>query len=225
MVETLKASGHQVSLVINAGSSTGETDHAPPLDDLPNGNQVDIGEDSSELKPDVSLDESCDSRRVLARHNTDTSITSNSQSTDGMSSSQDTLDDIVESPVSFEGDTDFSGMEKVLMKSKVVDLHRTSSAPLTHRERAVVMEASTESGTSSSGGGRGESKGSMGSAETASLDHLDGASRESGSMTGSENMSYESRLQMRTSSDGTVSGKTKKKVSWKIVTQQEMEPQ
>lgn len=209
MVETLKASGHQVSLVINAGSSAIETDHAPPSADLPNGGQVDAGE----LR-DEPLDGSCDSH-MLTRHSTDPSITSNSQSTDGMSSSQDTLDDIVESPVSFEGDTDFSGMEKVLMKSKVVDLHRTSSAPLTHREKAVVMEASTESG-SSSGGGHGESKGSMGSAETASLDHLDGASRESGNMTGSENVSYESRLQMRTSSDGTVSGK-KKKVSGQMI--------
>jgi hypothetical protein len=192
VVETLKASGHEVSLVINAGSSD---DDAPPTSDplpLGVGDQVDNDEESG------------GDPHLLARHNTDPFLTSTSQSTDGMYSSQDTLDDITESPLSFEGDTDFSGMEKVLVKSKVLDLHRTSSAPLTHRER---VEASIES----SEGGCGEGKG-----ETVSLDCLDGASGESGNITGSENQSYESRLQMRTSSDGTVDNKPKKKVSLEL---------
>lgn len=201
VVETLKASGHEVSLVINAGSSS--ANHTPLSEDLPNGNQVDTGgDDNSALKlRETPLNNS----RLLTHHNTDPCLTGSSQSTnfsDGMSSSQDTLDDIAESPVSFEGDTDFSGMEKILMKSKVLDLHRTSSAPLTHRERAVVMEASTESGSSLGGG-----KGSICSGETASLDCLD-------SGESSESQSYESRLQMRTSSDGTVPDKAKKKVKW-----------
>lgn len=215
MVETLKASGHEVSLVINVGSSNAS--HTPPSGELPNGDQVgsDRINDGALKSQRTSHDEAFDSQ-LSANQNTNPSLTSNSQSTnysDGMSSSQDTLDDIAESPGSFEGDTDFSGMEKVLMRSKVLDLHRTSSAPLTHREKAVVLEASTESGSSS---GRGEGKGSLCSGETGSLDCLDGASGETGGSSSitSSSASYESRLQMRTSSDGIVD-KAKKPVSRK----------
>lgn len=209
VVETLKASGHEVSLVINTGSSS--TGHTSPSGDLRNGDQADTGGVDVTNLDDGALrspyDESCD-RRLSANQNSDPFVTSTSHSTnysDGMSSSQDTLDDIAESPASFEGDTDFSGMEKILVKSKVLDLHRTSSAPLTHREKAVVLE---ESG-SSSGGGHGEGKGPR---EVGSLDCLDGASVESGGGgISSDNPSYESRLQMRTASDGTVE-KSKKQV-------------
>lgn len=209
MVETLKASGHEVSLVVNTGSSS--ADHTPPSEDLPNGDQADTdrggvaGGDGVLESPHAKSGPGFSANQIV-----DPFLTGTSQSTnysDG--SSQDTLDDIAESPASFEGDTDFSGMEKILLKSRVLDLHRTSSAPLTHREKAVALDASAESG-SSSGGGRGEVKGS---GDTASLNCLDGASGESGGVSvSSDNPSFESRIQMRTSSDGTVE-KAKKQVS------------
>lgn len=199
MVETLKASGHEVSLVINAGSSSSKRNST--TEEILNGSGGGASKSQELPSPDTPYES-----RLLADQST-----GNSQSTynsDGLSSSQDTLDDIVDSPASFEGDTDFGGMEKVLMKSQVLDLHRTSSAPLTHRERTVALEASTESGPPS--GSRGGGGRDQGKRETGSLDDIDGVSVESGgsATTSVDSLSYEARLQMRTySSDGIVDSK------------------
>lgn len=247
MIETLKASGHEVCLVINAGSSskeeTPDSTTEPLKDDAV---LIENGSDDSVLTkahhPGPSQhDESCDfpsppkqnssepltntSQPSLTSHtdnqNSGEPLTNTSQSTnqsDGLSSSQDTLDDIAESPASFEGDTDFSGMENILVKRRLpLDLHRTSSAPLTDKEKDVVLESSTDSypsPPSSSSGGRsqgGKGKSASVTMEMGSLECIDGAGVPSGAggIDGS-NKSYEARLQqMRTSSDGSVSNKKK----------------
>ena len=136
---------------------------------------------------------------------TNTSLSTNTS--DALSSSQDTLDDIADSPASFEGDTDFSGMEKLLVKSGLpLDLQRTSSAPLID---VGALEASDESGLSSVDSRAGEKR-VLSNGELGSLEGIDGRGKGRGKAGGDSQ--FESRLQMRTASDGTVE-KTKKTVS------------
>ncbi len=191
MIETLKASGHQVMLVINAGHSKNDIDTVEQVieDNELSGSGEHLG---------LSQEESCDSYSS-SNHITEEPLMNTSHLSDDRSSTQDTLDtldDIAESPASFEGDTDFSGMENILLKNTVsLDIHRTSSAPLIHREKGVVLEGSIESGSFSLDHPETDSLGE--GVETRSLDALD-----DGGSTGSE--TYVTRLQMRTSSDGTV---------------------
>lgn len=133
-----------------------------------------------------------------------TNTSYSSTQSDGLSSSQDTLDGITVSPASFEGDTDFSGMQNVLTQHHargVLDLHRTSSAPLTGQEMGAVLDSSSDSCPSSTGRaeGRGEEEGGSPSYREgpASLDCVDGPA-------GARGQGYEARLNPRTSSDGTV---------------------
>ncbi len=216
VMETLKASGHEVSLVINAGNKESANPEQPangtaPLGEIsPRGKAtapLDGGEDTSQGLS--SHDDSYDSPLSLANAKPLTN-TSQSTTSDVLSSSQDTLDDMVDSPASFEGDTDFSGMEKLLVKNRSLDLHRTSSAPLIERERAGLLEASDESGLSSADS-RVEGKRMLGNPETGSLEGVDGG--EEGRSKASSSQPYEMRLQMRTASDGTVE-KAKNPVSW-----------
>ena len=243
MIETLKASGHEVALVLNVGTgykaaadeadqTADETDQAaadeadqpavraesPPGLGVPNG-EVSGGTNGGTLEDESAFEP----HQQDSSYNNDSSYSLTNQSADppslstscseALSSSQDTLDDLAGSPASFEGDTDFSGMERVLVNTAVsLDLHRTSSAP--GRERDGRMEASIESGSSVGGGGAlaEEDKGSLYSGESGSLDCLDGA----GAGSSTAPMSFVSRLKHRTASDGLVE-KTSKQVGLDLV--------
>jgi len=134
------------------------------------------------------------------------SLSANASYSDDHSSSQDTLDGLVESPPLLEGDTDFSGMENILSKAPLArvhpasDLHRTSSAPLSFREtveQGSVLEASTES--CSTTGTHNEELLSLGSGvATGSLEGLDMHDGARGAK------SFESRLNARAGSDTAV---------------------
>lgn len=185
-METLKASGHEITLVINAGTSQ---NHG-----VLNGDETQDSREEDALEScEQSHDESCDSHSLTNQNHEH--IANNSQSSnysDDRSSSQDTLDDIAESPGSFEGDTDFSGMENLLKNRRIpLDLHRTSSAPLTDREKAVALVTSKDSGSSH-----------VLSDEKTSLEE-DRDSESLDAVDGSESGGHEARAKRRTSSDGT----------------------
>ena len=189
-METLKASGHEVALVVNAGSS--KLSNEEELCD--NGNEVQINSHGH------SRDQSYDSHSSTYQTSEPLNSTSTNNNSDSKSSSQDTLDDVAEIPASFEGEMDLS--KSAVMQS---DLHRTSSVPLTDREKAVVLEASTEPGLSSVDGPLSDGKAlTRDVGETASLDGLDDGS-------------YEARLQKRTVSDGNVNTATKKVHNYNII--------
>lgn len=182
VIDTLKASGHEVVLVLNVGSS---------------GNKhSDENNGPNDESTDYSCQTSHDEFRSPADQNAEPSTSHSLAYSDDRSSSQDTLDDIIGSPASFEGDTDFSGLESVAITNSLpLDLHRTSSAPLIDREQEVALDSSPSSIDHCLGNG-----------ETGSLELL--ASGDSTKRTSS----FEKRLQMRTSSDGVVE-KPKKPVS------------
>ena len=208
VMETLKASGHEVSLVINAGNKNKEPQ--PPNEESPKSTPQ---SSTTSLLQDVgaqqvSHKESIDSPHHLANAEPLTNTSLSTNTSDALSSSQDTLDGIVDSPASFEGDTDFSGMEKLLVKSRLpLDLQRTSSAPLID---TGALDTSGESGLSSVDS-RAEEKRVLSNGELGSLEGIDG--RGEGRSKAGDDSPFERRLQMRTASDGTVVEKTKKSVS------------
>ncbi len=254
VIETLKASGHQVTLVINTGNTksfldqqqqqeeeeeTGnkeertvegegeEEENTRDVGEVTMGTlthplqQQHVQEERRLAKSEKSVEGPAKSVSQSQEGSSEESPLSSSRSNEhavgstlltnysdgdggGKNSSQDTLDGIIESPESLEGDTDFSGMENILNRAHMpLDLHRTSSAPLAGSRGAsgggTPLEASTDSCSTA---GTHEEELSMGSEVTGSLDALDG---------GSGGRSFESRLTSRTGSDSTVdSSKTSK---------------
>ena len=201
MVETLKASGHEVTLIINAGTS--ERAKKVTAEDSPDSHTtrpVQNGAGDDTLKLNATEDEHSDSSHLATNQSSGEPLSSISQSTthsDGLSSSQGTLDDITGSPASFEGDTDFSGMHNVLLHGPLdphgpLDLQRTSSAPLIDQRK--VTDLSSDSYPSSAGPVDGKEGGSLCSADSTSLEGVDG-----GSVGGGE----EGKRKKRTASDGT----------------------
>ena len=121
MVETLKQSGHEVTLILKV-----------PTPELKEGSKEDEKDDQTD--EGVVADGSSGSCDPLDP-STDTLIES-----DGLS-----LDDLdiedgssIKSPDEFQGDTDLSGLHNMLRTKKEIslDIKRTSSVPLTDREKA-----------------------------------------------------------------------------------------
>lgn len=190
----MKACGHQVTLILKVGphhyqngcnGEEGEEDRGegngvsesnglneqgqgPP--DGENGEEDvdDSGndeEDETFVSHDLSRDSSCDSQPLHPMS--------------GQSTSNDLeLSKSPQTPESFEGDTDFSGMQPL-------DLKRTASAPLTDKEKASALEASTESTVDSLNA-------------ASSCDELDGGSP----VLRRGEMTFEERLQNRPCDDG-----------------------
>ena len=218
VIETLKASGHQVTLIVNTGNAKTLQRTTPDHDGGEEGEEEEeeMGTGSTLQHPgeerrvarcerseedaaksiSQSQEESSDDLPSSSTRNDPTTSLSTNYS-DDKSSSQDTLDDIAESPESLEGDTDFSGMENVLNRTRMpLDLHRTSSAPLSvcRDGRGTLLEMSTDSSSTT---GTHDGDLSLGSEVTGSLEALH---MQSGKGVGS----FESRLTSRTGSDNTV---------------------
>jgi hypothetical protein len=205
VVDSLKACGHQVTLVLKVGphhyqnggcngkeevgeeeeegkhkgeengvgeaNELNEEGQGPPegengAEDVDHDGNEEEEEDETFISHDLSRDSSCDSQ-PLAPHSMLDRSTSNDLE----------LSKSPQTPESFEGDTDFSGMQPL-------DLKRTASAPLTDKEKASALEASTESTVDSLNA-------------ASSCDELDG----SPTLRRGE-MSFEERLQNRPCDDG-----------------------
>lgn len=187
----MKACGHQVTLILKVGphhyqngcNGKEEEDHkgeengvseanelneegqGPPEgenepEDVDDGNE----EDETFISHDLSRDSSCDSQPPHLM-------------SDQSASNDLELSKSPQTPESFEGDTDFSGMQPL-------DLKQTSSAPLTDKEKASALEASTESTVDSLNA-------------ASSCDELDGSP-----LLKRGEMTFEERLQNRPSDDG-----------------------
>lgn len=206
VIRMLKASGHQITLIINTGSARPSSlpQHARPAHHYQHQRRKGEEDERDQARCerngddiDQCQDESCDDS--LSNTDPRTSNINAMNYSDGKSSSQDTVDDIAGSPVSFGGDTRFNGMGNILSKVRMpVDLHRTSSAPLVSEIRAG-LEASTDS--SCAGTEREYDRElDLGSVTTGgSLQGLD--------CTDESEMvlpTFKDRLKLRTSSDGTV---------------------
>ena len=196
VVDTLKACGHQVTLILKVGphhyqngcngkedeeeeGHKGEENGVSEADKLSEEGQgppagengedgVDDGgndeEDETFVSHDLSRDSSCDSQP------------SHPMSDQSASNDQELLKS-PQTPESFEGDTDFSGMQPL-------DLKRTASAPLTDKEKASALEGSTES--------TGDSLNAA-----SSCDELDGSP-----VLRRGEMTFQERLQNRPCDDG-----------------------
>lgn len=189
-MDTLKACGHQVTLILKVGphhyqnGCNGKEEHkgeengvgeanehnkegqGPPEGDDVEKDVIDDGneEDETFISHDLSRDSSCDSQPPHP-------MSAQSASNDiELSKSPQT-------PESFEGDTDFSGMQPL-------DLKRTANAPLTDKEKANALEASMESTVDSLNA-------------ASSCDELDGSP-----VLRKGEMTFEERLQNRPSDDG-----------------------
>ena len=184
MVDTLKACGHQVTLILKIGAhhyqngcdkddkeerDGEEEEEEERVGEVKGVEEVkengDGGNDGTFTSHDSSHDSSCDSHHhQLSEHSIASNETYDSKSP--------------QTPESFEGDTDFSGMQ-------VLDLKRTTSVPLTDREKASALEASTESTADSLNA-------------ASSCDELDGGSP----VTRRGDMTFEERLENRGSGEG-----------------------
>lgn len=180
-METLKACGHQVTLILKVGShhyqngcskdgeEEGDGDREEERGEEAKGEEKvkengDGGNEDTFTSHDSSHDSSCDSQRhQLSEHSVASNETFDSKSP--------------QTPESFEGDTDFSGMQPL-------DLKRTTSVPLTDTEKASAFEASTESTADSLNA-------------ASSCDEIDGSP-----LTRKGEMSFEERLENRTSGEG-----------------------
>ena len=181
MVDTLKACGHQVTLILKVGphhyqngcskddkegengvSELNEEGQGPPEE------EEDVDDDGNDeetfISHDSSRDSSCDSQPPHPLSN---------QS----ASNELELSKSPQTPESFEGDTDFSGMQPL-------DLKRTASVPLTDKEKASALEASTESTVDSLNA-------------ASSCDELDGSP-----FLRKGEMSFEERLENKSGGDG-----------------------
>lgn len=123
-------------------------------------------DDETFVSHDVSRDSSCDSQPPHGHPMLDRSTSNDLE-----------LSKSPRTPESFEGDTDFSGMQPL-------DLKRTASAPLTDKEKASALEASTESTVDSLNA-------------ASSCDELDGLP-----VLRKGEMTFEERLQNRPCDDG-----------------------
>ena len=182
-MDTLKACGHQVTLILKVGphhyqngcnskeeregeeNGVSEEGQGPPEGD---DEQEDVNDGGNEeetfISNDLSHDSSCDSQPPHPMP-------------DQSASNDLELSKSPQTPESFEGDTDFSGMQPL-------DLKRTASAPLTDKEKASALEASTESVVDSLNA-------------ASSCDELDGSP-----VLRRGEMTFEERLQNRSSDDG-----------------------
>ena len=198
----MKACGHQVTLVLKVGphhyqnggcngkeeegeegerkgeengvgeaNELNEEGQGPPegengQEGVDNDGNEEEEEDETFVSHDVSRDSSCDSQPPHGH-----------PMLDRTSSNDLELSKSPQTPESFEGDTDFSGMQPL-------DLKRTASAPLTDKEKASALDASTESTVDSLNA-------------ASSYDELDGSPvLKKGEMT------FEERLQNRPCDDG-----------------------
>ena len=187
----MKACGHQVTLILKVGphhyqngcNGREEKDHkgeengvsevnelneegqGPPEGENGEEDIDDSGneEDETFVSHDLSRD-SCDSQPPHPM-------------SDQSASNDLELSKSPQTPESFEGDTDFSGMQPL-------DLKQTASAPLTDKEKASALEASTESTVDSLNA-------------ASSCDELDGSP-----LLKRGEMTFEERLQNRPSDDG-----------------------
>lgn len=173
MVETLKQSGHKVTLILKV-----------PTPKLKEGSKEDDKDDQTD--EGVVADESsgsCDLLDPSSNQITDTLMESDGLSVDDL----DTEDSSIKSPDGFQGDTDLSGLHNILRTKKEasLDIKRTSSAPLTDQEKAnSILEKN--------------SKDTFGSNENVLTEETDGLSPSPGLM----GVTFEQRLHQRTASEG-----------------------
>ena len=194
VVDTLKACGHMVTLILKVGphhyqngcSKEEEADEGEVMVDREEEREQEEEEkDEVEGKrEDEEEEEECggDNDETFVSHDSSRDSSCDSQPQQYQLSDHSATNELEDSksprtPESFEGDTDFSGMQPL-------DLKRTSSAPLTDKEKASAFEASTES--------TGDSLNAASSCE-----EVDGSP-----VIKREDMSFEQRLENRTSSDG-----------------------
>lgn len=178
MVKALKKCGHQVTLILKARTTQHQTQS-----DTSEADQTDLALVSDKLNG--TQESSTNQTRVI------TSVTLDSNSASPTS------------PQSFEGDTDFSGLEKVLLSQKkndALNIRRTSSAPQTDSERSSILEASHTSPESFT----------EDECRSKELEDVDGGGC---SPFEKRNMSFEERLVMRNSSVGKVKKKKVRHVS------------
>ena len=185
VVDTLKACGHQVTLILKVGSHHYQNGCKRKDSHEENGvSEPNELNEEGQVPPEREEEEEEDENDC---GNEDETFESHDSSCDSppshplfnqSASNELELSKSPQSPESFEGDTDFSGMQ-------VLDLKRTSSAPLTEKEKASALEASTESTVDSLNAG-------------SSCDELDG----SPVLRRGENESFEERLRNKSSDDG-----------------------
>ena len=179
MVDSLKACGHRVTLILKVGPHHYQNGCSKDDKEQADGEGEENGEKFEEedevvdnhgnedeenlVLHDSSRDSSCDVQHPqLSDH-------SASNELEGSKSPQ--------TPDSFEGDTDFSGMEPL-------DLKQTSGAPLIEKEKTSTLEASTESTADSLNAG-------------SSCDEVDGSP-----LLRKGDMSFEERLHDKSIGDG-----------------------
>lgn len=198
MVDTLKACGHQVTLVLKVGphhyqNGCGKEDKEGAEE---NGHEREEEENiDGEREEEEGLvdrveqeeeEKECDGQNEdnIVSHVSSHDSSCDSQPQQYEYSDHSPPNDELEidskspqTPESFEGDTDFSGMLSL-------DLKQTASVPLTETEKASALEASTESMADSLNAG-------------SSCDELDGSP-----VPKRGEPSFEERLESRTSGDG-----------------------
>ena len=216
VIKTLKASGHQVTLVINTSS----TKPSFPMQQTstsfhnlrhPEGEDrqdqvlwVRNGDDTGKFIDPFQYESCDDSLSSQACQSADPRMNNcyTMSYSDWKSSSQDTLDDIDESADSFVEDSNFSCMEGNLKVRMPTDLHRTSSAPLVgSRElEEADVEVSPECGYTVVK--RRDYNRELSLASKTTGGSLKGLKDTNDSGIGLH--AFKSRLKMRTSSDGTM---------------------
>ena len=187
VVDTLKACGHRVTLILKVGpyhyqNGCSKPDKEEQADGDGEGDVVEEGEERERdqgREEDESINDGADEEIFVSRDSSrDSSCDIQShQLSDHSANNELEGSKSPQTPDSFEGDTDFSGMQPL-------DLKRTTSAPLTERERASALEASTESTADSLNAG-------------SSCEEVDGSP-----VMRKGDMSFEERLQNRSSGDG-----------------------
>lgn len=184
MVDTLKACGHRVTLILKVGPHHYQNGCIKDDKEQADGEGGENGERGGEEErvfeeEDKGIDDGGNEENFASRDSSrDSSCdVQPPQFSDHSASNELEGSKSPQTPDSFEGDTDFSGMQPL-------DLKRTSNAPLVEREKVSALEASTESTADSLNAG-------------SSCDELDGSL-----LLRKEDMSFEERLRNKSTEDG-----------------------
>lgn len=184
MVDSLKACGHRVTLILKVGphhyQNGCSNDDKEQADGEGEENGEKGGEEERVFEEEDEVIDDRGNEENLALHNSSRDSSCDVQHprlSDYSASNELEGSKSPQTPDSFEGDTDFSGMQPL-------DLKGASSAPLIEKEKTSALEASTESTADSLNAG-------------SSCDEMDGAP-----ILRKGDMSFEERLHEKSTGDG-----------------------